>query len=159
MKGMSWGIWGFETFRRGLLIKEDAGGGWSRECAQAGQRRSAGFHVAASDPPANERTSITLQLVGIRLRFTHTRSASGHRGGVWTVGHAASSQRRKSTETHHTYLWQCLIISLVIIILVLIIIIWSSQKTSSNFGCSSSLRCRFCLQIPKFHFPGVFHKW
>lgn len=32
---------------------------------------------AGSAPPANELTSIILQLVGIRLHFTHTRSASG----------------------------------------------------------------------------------
>lgn len=66
------------------MIEEDAGEGcwtlFTAEAEHAHRQDGAGALAsmsAGSAPPANELASITLQLVGIRLRFTHTRSASG----------------------------------------------------------------------------------
>lgn len=73
---MSWGIWGFETFKGGLLIKEDAGKdclhSWSEACTQ--DDREGAPAPAGSAPPANELASITPQLVAIGLHFPYRAS-------------------------------------------------------------------------------------
>lgn len=81
---------------------------------------------------ANELTSITLQLVGIRLRFTHKVSVWTRGGGVWTAAHAPAAKQREVEKCREP---RCptLISDKVFLF------IWSCQKTSSNLHQTSTL--------------------